>query len=208
MKFSQRFAKMCESIQLPVSPDLAASPSRAIPSGISVHSVETHSVVISEAFDFEVTLHFSVGTHRDSNEPHLHVALMNGFRCDLAPLTTSFGTVGQWERQHLAMAATCLEGEAWAASRNWNHRTHFLWDPRAAPTFHPPTTQRHRAQCSTFHVQLSNVVQSPGSDRARLVDVSTIQWYAVVRRLAAFSSFLIVCSSGTPTFRRKVLDRY
>ena len=24
-------------------------------------------------------------------------------RCDLAPLTTSFGTVGQWERQHLAM---------------------------------------------------------------------------------------------------------
>ena len=26
--------------------------------------------------------------------------------CDLAPLTTSFGTVGQWERQHLAMAAT------------------------------------------------------------------------------------------------------
>ena len=27
-------------------------------------------------------------------------------RCDLAPLTTSFGTVGQWERQHLAMAAT------------------------------------------------------------------------------------------------------
>ena len=25
-------------------------------------------------------------------------------RCDLAPLTTSFGTVGQWERQHLAMA--------------------------------------------------------------------------------------------------------
>ena len=27
-------------------------------------------------------------------------------RCDLAPLTTSFGTVGRWERQHLAMAAT------------------------------------------------------------------------------------------------------
>ena len=27
-------------------------------------------------------------------------------RCDLAPLTTSFRTVGQWERQNLAMAAT------------------------------------------------------------------------------------------------------
>ena len=27
-------------------------------------------------------------------------------RCDLAPLTTSFGTVGQWERQHLAMAGS------------------------------------------------------------------------------------------------------
>ena len=88
-------------------------------------------------------------------------------RCDLAPLTTSFGTVGQWERQHVAMAATCPEGEAWAASRNWNHGTHFLWDPRAAPTFRPLTTQRHRVQRSTFHFQLSTVVQSAGSDRAR-----------------------------------------
>ena len=26
--------------------------------------------------------------------------------CDLAPLTTSFGTVGQWERRHLAMAGS------------------------------------------------------------------------------------------------------
>ena len=80
-------------------------------------------------------------------------------RCDPAPLTTSFGTVGQWERQHLAMTATCPEGEAWAASRNWNHGTHFLWDPTAAPTFHPLTTQRHRVQRSTFHFQLSTVVQ-------------------------------------------------
>ena len=55
------------------------SPSTAIPSGISVHSVETHSVFISEAIDFEVTLHFSVGTHRDSNEPPLYVAFMSGF---------------------------------------------------------------------------------------------------------------------------------
>ena len=37
----------------------STSPSTAIPSGISVHFVETHSVVISEAIDFEVTLHFS-----------------------------------------------------------------------------------------------------------------------------------------------------
>ena len=78
-------------------------------------------------------------------------------RCDLAPLTTSFETVGQWERQHLAMTATCPEGMAWAASRNWNHGTHFLWEPRAAPTFHPLTTQRHRAQCRTFHVHSTNV---------------------------------------------------
>ena len=36
-------------------------------------------------------------------------------RCDLAPLTTSFRTVGQWERQHLAMAATSsLDVVGWA----------------------------------------------------------------------------------------------
>ena len=29
-----------------------------------------------------------------------------GTLCNLAPLTTSFGTVCQWERQHLAMVAT------------------------------------------------------------------------------------------------------
>ena len=79
-------------------------------------------------------------------------------RCDLAPLTTSFGIVGQWERQHLAMTATCPEGEAWAASRNWNHGTHFLWDPRAAPTFHPPSTLRHRAQCRTCQPPRSTLV--------------------------------------------------
>ena len=75
-------------------------------------------------------------------------------RCDLAPLTTSFGTVGQWERQHLAMTATCPEGEAWAASRNWNHGTHFLWDPRAAPTFlHlPRNATAHSTVRSTFQV--------------------------------------------------------
>ena len=71
--------------------------------------------------------------------------------CDLAPQSTSFGTVALRERQHLAMTATCPEGEAWAASRNWNHGTDFLWDPRAAPTFHPLSTQRHRVQHSAFH---------------------------------------------------------
>ena len=78
---------------------------------------------------------------------------------DLAPQSTSFGTVALRERRHLAMTATCPEGEAWAASRNWNHGTHFLWDPRAAPTFHPLSTLRHRAQCRTFHFQLSTIVQ-------------------------------------------------
>ena len=76
-------------------------------------------------------------------------------RCDLAPQSTSSGTVALRERQHLAMTATCPEGEAWAASRNWNHGTHFLWDPRAAPTFHPLTTQRHRVQSSMLHSPLT-----------------------------------------------------
>ena len=88
-------------------------------------------------------------------------------RCDLAPLTTSFGTVGQWERQHLAMTATCPEGEAWAASRNWNHGTHFLWDPRAAPTFHPPSTLRHRALCCTCQPPRSTLVLYSGRGRVR-----------------------------------------
>ena len=35
------------------------------------------------------------------------------------------------------------------------------------------------------------------------MDTSAIQWYAVVRRLAAFSKFLILCSLGTPTFRQR-----
>ena len=138
------------------------------------------------------------------SQEHPHTPRSRGvgtLRCDPAPLTTSFGTVGQWERQHLAMAATCPEGEAWAASRNWNHGTHFLWDPRAAPTFHPLTTQRHRVQRSTFHFQLSTVMQTAGCDRARLMETSAVQWYAVVRRLAAFSKFrpCIKCSFGLVT---------
>ena len=34
---------------------------------------------VSEAIVFEVTLHFSVGTHRECNDPLLHVAFMSGF---------------------------------------------------------------------------------------------------------------------------------
>ena len=63
------------------------------------------------------------------------------------------------ERQHLAMTATCPEGEAWAASRNWNHGTHFLWDPKAAPTFQPLATQRHRVNTARSTFQLSTDVQ-------------------------------------------------
>ena len=44
-----------------------------------MHSVEMHSIVISETIDFDVTLHFSVGTRRDSNEPPLHVAFISRF---------------------------------------------------------------------------------------------------------------------------------
>ena len=75
-------------------------------------------------------------------------------RCDLAPQSTSFGTVGCGSASTvLAMTATCPEGDGVGCSRrNWNHGTHFLWDPRAAPTFHPPSTLRHRTQCSTCHL--------------------------------------------------------
>ena len=31
---------------------------------------------------------------------------------------------------------TSPKREAWAASRTWDHETHFLWDTRAAPTLH------------------------------------------------------------------------
>ena len=95
---------------------------------------------------------------------------------DLAPQSTSFGTVALRERQHLAMAATCPEGEAWAASRNWNHGTHFLWDPRAAPTFHSPSTPRHRAQCRTCQPPRSTFVLAEvvyGTVATRTVPLST-----------------------------------
>ena len=65
------------------------------------------------------------------------------------------------------MAATCPEGDAWAASRNWNHGTHFLWDPRAAPTFHPLSTLRHRAQCRTCQPPRSTLVLYSGRGRVR-----------------------------------------
>ena len=50
-------------------------------------------------------------------------------RCDLAPLTTSFGTVGQWERQHLAMAGSRqlhlpLHATAHCAARPIHHVPH------------------------------------------------------------------------------------
>ena len=119
-------------------------------------------------------------------------------RCDLAPLTTSFGTVGQWERQHLAMAATCPEGEAWAASRNWNHGTHFLWDPRAAPTFHPLSTLRHRAQCRTCQPPRSTLVLYSG--KSRVVATRPVprpqlwrQWWRYVPGVMSVCG----CSSGS-----------
>ena len=59
-----------------------------------MHSVETHSIVISETIDFEVTLHFSVGTHRDSNEPPLHVAFISGFIQGVCG--TSLAVDGAW----------------------------------------------------------------------------------------------------------------
>ena len=55
------------------------------------------------------------------------------------------------------MAATCPEGEAWAASRNWNHGTHFLWDPQSGSdlpfTIHstPPRTVPH-VPTTTVHI--------------------------------------------------------
>ena len=120
-------------------------------------------------------------------------------RCDLAPQSASFGTVALRERQHLAMAATCPEGEAWAASRNWNHGTHFLWDPRAAPTFHPLSTLRHRVQRSTFHLQLSTIVQSAGCGRVKgrgyVGRMSGMQWYDGWLHAPAFRAYG-TCSFG------------
>ena len=63
-----------------------------------MHSVETHSIVISETIDFEVTLHFSVGTHRDSNEPPLHVAFISGFIQGVCG--TSLAVDGVWRGTH------------------------------------------------------------------------------------------------------------
>ena len=77
-------------------------------------------------------------------------------RCDLAPQSTSFGTVALRERQHLAMTATCPEGEALAASRNWNHGTHFLWGPQSGSdlptTCHATPPREHSTiHFPTFH---------------------------------------------------------
>ena len=62
------------------------------------------------------------------------------------------------------MAATCPEGEAWAASRNWNHGTHFLWDPRAAPTF------PHLQQNATAHSAARSTSNFPQLCRLLVVD--------------------------------------
>ena len=80
------------------------------------------------------------------------------------------------ERQHLAMAGS--------------RHLHFPRNPTA-----------HSAARATF--QLSTVVQSAASDRARLVDTSDVQCYTVVRRLTPFPSFLIRSSSTLLT--RKAL---
>ena len=60
---------------------------------------------------FRSALHSQVHAHTPRSRGSGHS------RCDLAPLTTSFGTVGQWERQHLAKAdATSPEVVEWAPS--------------------------------------------------------------------------------------------
>ena len=63
-----------------------------------MHSVETHSIVISETIVLEVTLHFSVGTHRHSNEPPLHVAFISGFIQGVCG--TSLAVDGVWRGTH------------------------------------------------------------------------------------------------------------
>ena len=81
-------------------------------------------------------------------------------RCDLAPVTTSFGTVGQWERQHLAMSVTCPEGEAWAACRG---RTSCGTPERLRPSI-------HREQCRTCHLPRLTLVRCSG--RTRRMDLT------------------------------------
>ena len=59
-----------------------------------------------------------------------------------------------WERQH--RATTSHEpGRRGAACLTWDQGTYFLWDPRVAPTFPPPSTQPHCAKCCTLHYPLT-----------------------------------------------------
>ena len=47
------------------------------------------------------------------------------------------GSVGH--RRRAMTRAKSPKREAWAACRNWNHGTYFLWDPTAAPTLQRTT---------------------------------------------------------------------
>ena len=51
------------------------------------------------------------------------------------------GSVGH--RHRATTGTTSPKREAWAACRNWNHWTYFLWDPRAAPTHQRTRKGRH-----------------------------------------------------------------
>ena len=87
-------------------------------------------------------------------------------RCDLAPLTTSFGTVGQWERQHLAMAATTSPEVV-----EWASQCDLAPAPGNGGLETPPlSTQRHHALCRTCQLPRSTL---QCSGRSRRTDLST-----------------------------------
>ena len=107
------------------------------------------------------------------------------------------------------MTATCPEGEAWAASRNWNHGTHFLWDPRAAPTFHPLSTPRHRAQCRTCQPPRSTLVLYSGKSRVLATwsvprPLLWRQWW----RYAPGVMTVCGCSSGSSLCAQKSVSKW
>ena len=106
-----------------------------------MHSDEAHFIVISETIDFEVTLHFSVGTHRDSNQPPSHVAFVGGF------------IPGRmWDVACCKWGLACTHGGLWYPLREdarFEARVH----PRHLQLFTATPHFPARVLCSMFHSQ-------------------------------------------------------
>ena len=120
-----------------------------------MHSVETHSNVISETIDFEVTLHFSVGTHRDRNEPPLHVAFISGFIQGVCG--TSLAVDGVWRGAH---------GGLWYPLRE---------DARFEVRVHP----RHLQPSTATHIFLHTYYAACSTHRNTHIRPEGVAWAAM-----------------------------